>query len=92
VPNPPTALHQPFHEQSLVKSFGFAWETCTHFRHRCLTQALPPKSKQIHDTFDDFRRAAGDKLKNVVGGEDADKIAGLDYSNEIGWHAVLPGR
>ncbi|MDR6663265.1 hypothetical protein J2W51_005858 [Tardiphaga robiniae] len=27
---------------------------------------------------------------DVVGGEDPDEVAGLYYSNEIGWHGILP--
>lgn len=33
-----------------------------------------------------------DALNDVVGREDPDEIAGPDYSNEIGWHAILPAR
>jgi hypothetical protein len=30
------------------------------------------------------------ELMDVVGGEDPDEVAGLYYSNEIGWHGILP--
>jgi hypothetical protein len=31
-----------------------------------------------------------DWLKDGVCRENPDEIVGLDYSNEIGWHAILP--